>query len=479
MKRKRETEKDEPSNKEAKTTEGSSVKDKSSSKSKETETTEDLKVSERSKKLLQWVQSREDLFWENLSKIAEKDPERAESLVTYYVSGLSSIYGEAEVIGSKAKKEDIKFLKHEAMGSDSLYHQNKANGVDVRSEVKSVITPYKSDVDVYIMDAEAQHKNHLAEDSEETWHKTTVVKAPDNPWPYSYPADKERKSPDEILQTSEQVLNSLATGLTAPKKTLTITNKPKPKKQTGKRSTAEVEKEKERETKRLAAVESLKKAAPLQFKTADSPSEESEKPLPKKKAKKSTEKKEKPQSESYSELAIRLGADTSAKPLTAPDAKVVNRLMMVTERVTVTNVLDEKSVVLDKGKNGSFKAHWKGEEQEEKVRRHWNQEEVTVLKAPSDNRLHRAIKGNELKLVKQYLQDDLDGINAPNSNGDTPLHLAVQNGNPDIIRLLLANGADQNVLNNQKKAPIELASMENVTDLEQIFQEYNPDNKFT
>ena len=48
-------------------------------------------------------------------------------------------------------------------------------------------------------------------------------------------------------------------------------------------------------------------------------------------------------------------------------------------------------------------------------------------------------------------------INKKNKNGDTPLHLAVQRGDYDIIQLLLDNGADITIKNKKGISPYDLA----------------------
>lgn len=49
-------------------------------------------------------------------------------------------------------------------------------------------------------------------------------------------------------------------------------------------------------------------------------------------------------------------------------------------------------------------------------------------------------------------------INSKDSQGNTPLHLACEEGHGDCAVLLLNNGADQDRLNANGKTPIELCS---------------------
>merc|ERR1719492_11142 len=48
-------------------------------------------------------------------------------------------------------------------------------------------------------------------------------------------------------------------------------------------------------------------------------------------------------------------------------------------------------------------------------------------------------------------------LNARDSNGDTPLHYAVNTDNPELARLLLGAGADAAVKNADDETPAELA----------------------
>ena len=58
------------------------------------------------------------------------------------------------------------------------------------------------------------------------------------------------------------------------------------------------------------------------------------------------------------------------------------------------------------------------------------------------------------------------------SNTNTPLHFAVQNGNVEIVKTLLARGYDQNVRNADGLTPLDLAIATNNTAITQLLLEH-------
>ena len=66
-------------------------------------------------------------------------------------------------------------------------------------------------------------------------------------------------------------------------------------------------------------------------------------------------------------------------------------------------------------------------------------------------------------------------INKKNKNGDTPLHLAIQKGDYDIIKLLLDNGANIKIKNKKGITPFDLADkeMRMVFNLEDMYNNLN------
>jgi ankyrin repeat protein len=53
-----------------------------------------------------------------------------------------------------------------------------------------------------------------------------------------------------------------------------------------------------------------------------------------------------------------------------------------------------------------------------------------------------------------------DDLHAPDINGNTPLHLAVQQGNFDAVMTLLTCGADPRKKNNVQATPIDIAEIQ-------------------
>jgi ankyrin repeat protein len=45
-------------------------------------------------------------------------------------------------------------------------------------------------------------------------------------------------------------------------------------------------------------------------------------------------------------------------------------------------------------------------------------------------------------------------VNARDNNGVTPLHIAAENGNCDLVSILIANGADVNVKDKAGESPL-------------------------
>lgn len=74
--------------------------------------------------------------------------------------------------------------------------------------------------------------------------------------------------------------------------------------------------------------------------------------------------------------------------------------------------------------------------------------------------LHRIVAGsttgeNDKKIINLLIDAGAD-INKPDSEGNTPLHIALKNENIEKARILLDLGADPHKKNNQGKLPIEV-----------------------
>lgn len=71
--------------------------------------------------------------------------------------------------------------------------------------------------------------------------------------------------------------------------------------------------------------------------------------------------------------------------------------------------------------------------------------------------IHDAIVEDNLENVNILLSNGVD-INIQDDDGNTPLHMAASNGLDDIVQLLLQKGADIDIKNKYGKTPLELAS---------------------
>jgi hypothetical protein len=85
-----------------------------------------------------------------------------------------------------------------------------------------------------------------------------------------------------------------------------------------------------------------------------------------------------------------------------------------------------------------------------------------------NSNLHLAVKGKSMKLVKYFLNKRLDPNNL-NKDGQTPLHIAIKEGNPEIAELLIKSGANINIKDNEGKKPFDYGSKE-------IIRYFNLDN---
>jgi ankyrin repeat protein len=71
-----------------------------------------------------------------------------------------------------------------------------------------------------------------------------------------------------------------------------------------------------------------------------------------------------------------------------------------------------------------------------------SQPKPTTAKAP-DISIHEAAKEGNIEAVKQHLAAGAN-VNAKDTNGWTPLHLAALNGQKETTEILIAEGADVN-----------------------------------
>lgn len=91
----------------------------------------------------------------------------------------------------------------------------------------------------------------------------------------------------------------------------------------------------------------------------------------------------------------------------------------------------------------------------------------------TENDLFNAIKHGNIKLVKNCLNNKID-INAIDNNNDTPLHIAIKNGQTKkIICLLLKNGANLNIKDRDGLNALHLAAHSGKLSLVEILLKHN------
>ena len=74
------------------------------------------------------------------------------------------------------------------------------------------------------------------------------------------------------------------------------------------------------------------------------------------------------------------------------------------------------------------------------------------------NNLINSIESNDIEKIIEYLDKDISKINILNENGISALHIAVINGNLDIINILLKYGANPNITSlSKKQTPLHFA----------------------
>ncbi|KAF4605123.1 hypothetical protein EYR40_003906 [Pleurotus pulmonarius] len=88
---------------------------------------------------------------------------------------------------------------------------------------------------------------------------------------------------------------------------------------------------------------------------------------------------------------------------------------------------------------------------------------VSSMKPPDtaeDNTIHGFAVSNDVEALKTllWIQPDID-VNQHDEYGFTPLHLAADRGNKDVVRLLLASGADRTVKDQDEFTALELAEV--------------------
>ena len=94
---------------------------------------------------------------------------------------------------------------------------------------------------------------------------------------------------------------------------------------------------------------------------------------------------------------------------------------------------------------------------------HQKPKDVTKTDADGRTPLHWAVLANDNAMVKAIIEDDAfakwadDVIEAEDDSGWTPLHIAVANGNEELVAYLLDHGADVNATTSNGTTTLHLA----------------------
>jgi ankyrin repeat protein len=72
-----------------------------------------------------------------------------------------------------------------------------------------------------------------------------------------------------------------------------------------------------------------------------------------------------------------------------------------------------------------------------------------------------------------YIIGGSQNINALNTNGETPLHLAARVGNKEIVSLLIQNGAFVNSIDTKNRTPLHYAVKHGHIDIVQLLLDNN------
>ena len=78
--------------------------------------------------------------------------------------------------------------------------------------------------------------------------------------------------------------------------------------------------------------------------------------------------------------------------------------------------------------------------------------------------LHVAVKEGDIEVVKHLLDKGADP-NIQGAFGETPLHVAVDRGYENIVKLLLEKGANPNIQSNEGNTPLHLAVVSSFADI--------------
>ncbi|KAH0536387.1 hypothetical protein FGG08_006737 [Glutinoglossum americanum] len=82
---------------------------------------------------------------------------------------------------------------------------------------------------------------------------------------------------------------------------------------------------------------------------------------------------------------------------------------------------------------------------------------VRKLKKPDTSTLFKAIRSGDARRLSCLMNSQLD-LNARQDNGTTPLHWAAENGNEDVARMILDNGAEADAVDKRGQTPLILGA---------------------
>jgi ankyrin repeat protein len=89
--------------------------------------------------------------------------------------------------------------------------------------------------------------------------------------------------------------------------------------------------------------------------------------------------------------------------------------------------------------------------------------------------IHELAESGDLESLQVVLRDQPDLVNAKNENGRTPLHLACRGAYPEVVKYLVAHGADVNARDDYQSTPLHFAAYRNLTESMNVLLEGKAD----
>lgn len=91
--------------------------------------------------------------------------------------------------------------------------------------------------------------------------------------------------------------------------------------------------------------------------------------------------------------------------------------------------------------------------------------------------LHLAAACGSTRLARYFLIWHYFHVNQPTLFNDTPLHVAVENGQLNMVQFLLERGANPNAMNDWRQTPLHLAARGNSEEIANLLIEYDADRR--